>query len=126
MGGKFAGGGFIEAEGASHAQGGIPIQIGGQNFGTMQGGEGLAIMNKGAFSQFKAFNQTFGDSDVNKNSPSGFMAGGGIITTAIGNNQIDFSEVVNLLSNMPTPIVSVQDIINETNNRVNIVDYANS
>jgi hypothetical protein len=123
---QFAGGGFIEAQGASHAQGGIPITIGGQNFGTMQGGEGLAIMNKGAFSHFKAFNNTFGDSDV---SSSGFYAGGGIITQGVTSKGVDTTSLVNgmmeVIASMPPPQVAITDINYGQNNYAEIVEGAN-
>jgi len=126
---QFAGGGFIEAKGASHAQGGIPIEIGGQYFGTMQGGEGLAIMNKGAFNHFKAFNNTFGDSDVKGGFNSGFYASGGIITQGVQPQGIDTTQLANItidaIRNLPAPQVAVTDINTGVNSFVNVVDGAN-
>jgi len=120
----FAGGGFVEAKGKSHAQGGIPITIGGQNFGTMQGGEGLAIMNKGAFSTFKAFNSLFGDSDV-KGSRSGHYASGAIIARGMDSSVGDLQELAvltaNAVSQLPAPIVTVEDI-NTVGNRVAVIE----
>jgi hypothetical protein len=127
---KFAGGGFVEAKGASHAQGGIPIEIGGQYFGTMQGGEGLAIMNKGAFSHFKEFNNTFGDSDVRGGGfKGGFYASGGIITQGVQPQGIDTTQLANItidaIRNLPAPQVAVTDINTGANSFVNVVDGAN-
>jgi len=126
---QFAGGGFVEAKGASHAQGGIPIEIGGQYFGEMQGGEGLAIMNKGAFNHFKAFNNTFGDSDVKGGFNSGFYASGGIITQGVQAKGIDTNTLVNGLIDaikvIPTPQVAVTDINYQTESYINVVDGAN-
>jgi hypothetical protein len=123
---QFAGGGFIEAKGASHAQGGIPIEIGGQYFGEMQGGEGLAIMNKGAFSEFRNFNNTYGDGDVSR---SGFMAGGGIITQSVSSQSINMSELLDVtvaaIANMPAPIVTVEDINYGQGNYASVVNGAN-
>lgn len=120
----FAGGGFVEAKGKSHAQGGIPIAIGGQNFGTMQGGEGLAIMNKGAFGIFKAFNSLFGDSDV-KGSRSGHYASGAIIARGMDSSVGDLQELAvltaNAVSQLPAPIVTVEDI-NTVGNRVAVIE----
>ena len=126
---KFAGGGFVEATGPSHAQGGIPIEIGGQYFGEMQGGEGLAIMNKGAFSHFKAFNNTYGDSDVKGNYSSGFMASGGIITQGVQAKGVDTNTLVNGLIDaiafLPKPQVAVTDINYQSQSYINVVGGAN-
>lgn len=126
---QFAGGGFVEATGPSHAQGGIPIEIGGQYFGEMQGGEGLAIMNKGAFNHFKAFNNTFGDSDVKGNYSSGFMASGGIITQGVQAKGVDTNTLVNglidAISVIPAPQVAVTDIHYQSQSYTNVVDGAN-
>jgi len=126
---QFAGGGFVEAKGASHAQGGIPIEIGGQYFGEMQGGEGLAIMNKGAFNHFKAFNNTFGDSDVKGGFNSGFYASGGIITQGVQAKGVDTNTLVNGLIDaikvIPAPQVAVTDINYQTESYINVVDGAN-
>lgn len=126
---QFAGGGFVEAKGPSHAQGGIPIEIGGQYFGEMQGGEGLAIMNKGAFNHFKAFNNTFGDSDVKGGFNSGFYASGGIITQGVQAKGVDTNTLVNGLIDaikvIPAPQVAVTDINYQTESYVNVIDGAN-
>ena len=122
---KFAGGGVV-VQGASHDNGGIPIHVGGKYFGEMQGGELLSVLNKGATNQLMAFNQAFGDSDVNANNPVGFMAGGGILATAVTSQSPDFNQIVKAIESIPAPIVSVQDIILETNNRVSLVEMANS
>lgn len=126
---QFAGGGFVEAVGPSHAQGGIPIEIGGQYFGEMQGGEGLAIMNKGAFNHFKAFNNTFGDSDVKGGFNSGFYASGGIITQGVQAKGVDTNTLVNGLIDaikvIPPPQVAVTDINYKTESYINVVDGAN-
>ena len=129
-GAKFAGGGFVEAKGASHAQGGIPIEIGGRYFGEMQGGEGLAIMNKGAFSHFKEFNNTFGDSDVRGGGfKGGFYASGGIITQGVQPQGVDTTQLANItidaIRNLPAPQVAVTDINTGANSFVNVVDGAN-
>jgi len=108
---QFAGGGFVDIDGNSHEMGGVPIYAGNKYIGEAQGQEGIAIMNKGAFSQFKNFNNTYGDGDVSRN---GFMAGGGIITQAVSQRGIDSNELVNAtvsaISKIPAPIVVVEDI----------------
>lgn len=126
---QFAGGGFVEANGPSHAEGGIPIHIGGQYFGEMQGGEGLAIMNKGAFSAFKNFNSTYGDADVKSNYAPTFMAGGGIISQGVQAPGIDVVELANITAQaiklVPPPIVAVEDIRRGSASYTNVVEGAN-
>jgi hypothetical protein len=122
---KFAGGGFVDIEGNSHEMGGVPIYAGNKYIGEAQGQEGIAIMNKGAFSQFKNFNNTYGDGDVSRN---GFMAGGGIITQAVSPRGIDSNELVNAtvsaISKIPAPIVVVEDINYAQGNYANVVNGA--
>ena len=126
---KFAGGGFVEAKGASHTEGGIPIHIGGEYFGEMQGGEGLAIMNRGAFNHFKAFNSTFGDSDVKTTYNGSYYAGGGVITQGVQKQTIDINQLAlvtaEAIKNIPPIYVTVTDIQQGVNNYARVVDGAN-
>lgn len=60
---KFADGGGIEISGPSHAGGGVDVALGGQTVANVEGGEGLFVMKKSAFSALKAlssFNQMHG------------------------------------------------------------------
>lgn len=60
---KFAEGGGIEITGPSHASGGVDVALGGQTVANVEGGEGLFVMKKSAFSALKAlsnFNQLHG------------------------------------------------------------------
>lgn len=60
---KFAEGGGIEIAGPSHAGGGVDVALGGQTVANVEGGEGLFVMKKSAFSALKAlsnFNQLHG------------------------------------------------------------------
>lgn len=60
---KFAEGGGIEIAGPSHASGGVNVAVGGQTVANVEGGEGLFVMKKNAFSALKAlsnFNQMHG------------------------------------------------------------------
>lgn len=60
---KFAEGGGIEIAGPSHGGGGVDVAVGGQTVANVEGGEGLFVMKKTAFSALKAlssFNQKHG------------------------------------------------------------------
>lgn len=120
---KFAGGGFAEIDGASHNAGGVPIYAGNKYVGEAQGQEGIAIMNKGAFSQFKAFNYTYGDGDVSKPN---FYAGGSIITQGVNgfSSSLGANDIVEIIKNIPAPIVAVEDILQSTNEKINIIQKA--
>ena len=60
---KFAEGGGIEISGPSHGGGGVDLALGGQTVANVEGGEGLFVMKKSAYSALKAlsnFNQMHG------------------------------------------------------------------
>ena len=60
---KFADGGGIAIGGPSHAGGGVDLALGGQTVANVEGGEGLFVMKKSAFSAIRAlssFNQLHG------------------------------------------------------------------
>lgn len=60
---KFAEGGGIEVSGPSHAGGGVDVALGGQTVANVEGGEGLFVMKKTAYSALKSlsnFNQMYG------------------------------------------------------------------
>ena len=123
---KFAGGGFIDIEGNSHDMGGVPVYAGNKYIGEAQGQEGIAIMNRGAFSAFKNFNNTYGDGDV---STGGFYAGGGIITQAVSRESINVNDILGAtleaFAQIPAPIVFVEDINMGQNNVAQVKNGAN-
>jgi hypothetical protein len=123
---KFAGGGFVDVEGNSHAMGGVPIYAGSKYIGEAQGQEGIAIMNRGAFSAFRNFNNAYGDGDVSSN---GFYAGGGIITQAVSRESLNVNDVLDAtlkaFASIPAPIVLVEDINSGQNNLAQVQNGAN-
>lgn len=109
---KFEKGGFSEIVGPGHEAGGVPIYVGNQYLGEAQGGEGIGILNRGAYAAFMAFNNAFAGRE---SSSPGFMAGGGIITQAvtpsIGDPAALVELVVSAVEAMPSPVVGVEEII---------------
>jgi hypothetical protein len=81
---KFAEGGGIEIAGPSHAGGGVDVAVGGQTVANVEGGEGLFVMKKTAFSALKAlsgFNQMHGGKSWFSGGRS-FLADGGAVARA--------------------------------------------
>jgi hypothetical protein len=79
---KFADGGGIEVQGASHAGGGVDVALGGQTVANVEGGEGLFVMKKDAFQSLKAlsnYNQMFGGNSWFGGGKK-FLADGGAIS----------------------------------------------
>lgn len=78
---KFAEGGGIGIAGPSHASGGVDVAVGGQTVANVEGGEGLFVMKKTAFSALKAlsnFNQLHGGRSWFSGGRS-FLADGGAV-----------------------------------------------
>lgn len=121
---KFEKGGFSEIVGPGHEAGGVPIYVGNQYLGEAQGGEGIGILNRGAYQAFMAFNNRFAGGA--KSSP-GFMEGGGIITQAVGPKPTnDIAEVVvRAVAALPNPVVGVQEIL-QTADRVTQIERSAS
>lgn len=81
---KFAEGGGIGINGPSHAGGGVDVAVGGQTVANVEGGEGLFVMKKTAFSALKAlsgFNQAHGGKSWFSGGRS-FLADGGAVARA--------------------------------------------
>lgn len=78
---KFAEGGGIGINGPSHGGGGVDVAVGGQTVANVEGGEGLFVMKKTAFSALKAlsgFNQLHGGKSWFSGGRS-FLADGGAV-----------------------------------------------
>jgi hypothetical protein len=81
---KFAEGGGIGIAGPSHASGGVDVAVGGQTVANVEGGEGLFVMKKTAFSALKAlsdFNQKHGGRSWFSSGRT-FLADGGAVARA--------------------------------------------
>ena len=76
---KFEKGGIVGIDGARHSGGGVPIYAGNQYVGEAEGGEGIGILNRAAYSDFMNFNNAHNSGY----SGGGKFAGGGIITQAV-------------------------------------------
>jgi len=123
---KFEKGGIQEVGGKRHSQGGTKFY--GED-GTMfeaEAGEGIGVLNRGAFASFMGFNNRHSSGGI---STPTFMQGGGIITQGISTSQIDINQLANLtieaVRNLPPPQVAVTDIHRESNNLAEVVSGAN-
>lgn len=83
---KFADGGGIEIAGPSHASGGVDVSLGGRPVANVEGGEGLFVMKKTAFSALKAlsnFNQMHGGRSWFGGARSYLADGGAVARTSV-------------------------------------------
>jgi hypothetical protein len=118
---KFEKGGIAGIDGARHSEGGVPIFAGNNYIGEAEGGEGIGILNRGAYASFMDFNNRFGSG----NSSAGFYEGGGIITQTIPTADSTSAELLSAIQSMPAPIVTVQDIQRENSSYVQVSSGAN-
>jgi hypothetical protein len=117
---KFEQGGIQEIGGKRHSAGGTKFY--GED-GTMfeaERGEGIGILNRGAYAAFMDFNNQFGSGK----SGGGMFAGGGIITQGVRPQSQDTSFILDAISSMPAPVVAVQEIQTVGNRYVNVVANA--
>ena len=103
---KFEKGGIASIDGARHAQGGVPIFAGDKYIGEAEGGEGIGILRRSAFADFMNYNNSFSGGI----SSGGLYAGGGIITQSVKPQELNINAVVDAISNMPAPVVAVEEI----------------
>ncbi len=118
---KFAEGGSIDIEGASHSQGGAQIAIDGQPVAVAEGGEKLFVMKKSASAEIEKlsqWNQLFGGRSwthkTRHAADGGQLFDGGFAARSFAtnvNNQVVISELITAsLKSMPTPEVKVTEI----------------
>jgi hypothetical protein len=103
---KFEKGGIQEIGGKRHSAGGTKFY--GED-GTMfeaERGEGIGILNRGAYSAFMNFNNQFGSGK----SGNGMFAGGGIITQGVKPETMDLNMIVGAIQQLPAPVVAVEEI----------------
>lgn len=119
---KFKEGGISEIQGKSHAQGGVPIYAGDQYIGEAEGGEGIGILNRAAYSGFMDFNNSF----ISGQSTVGRFTGGGIITQAVkpSSQQLNPADLVNALGSLKLA-VAVEDINDGQSNFAEVENGAN-
>ena len=114
-GAKFEKGGIASIDGNSHAQGGVPIYAGNKYIGEAEGKEGIGILSRPAFSKFMDFNNSFGSGSIGTT----FAQQGGVLTPDLSSsNSLSADDVLGLISQLPRPIVYVENIktaVSETN-----------
>jgi hypothetical protein len=120
---KFESGGIQEVGGNRHSQGGTMFYgSDGTTFEAEQG-EGIGVLNRGAFASFMDFNNNHSSGGVSRPN---FMAGGGIITQGVqsNTNNLDMGALLQAIQSLPAPVVSVQEFHNVSNNLVRVVNGA--
>jgi len=117
---KFEKGGIQEIGGKRHSAGGTKFY--GEDGTTFEAerGEGIGVLNRSAFSSFMDFNNRFNGGS----SSSGFMAGGGIITQGVRPDTQNLDFIVDAISNIPPPIVAVEEIQSVGNRYVSVKNGA--
>jgi hypothetical protein len=113
---KFEKGGIQEIGGQRHSAGGTKFY--GED-GTMfeaERGEGIGILNRGAYSAFMNFNNQFGSGK----SGGGMFAGGGIITQGVKPETMDLNMIVGAIQQIPAPVVAVEEIQTVGNRYVSV------
>ena len=118
---KFEKGGIASIDGARHSQGGVPIFAGDKYIGEAEGGEGIGILNRGAYASFMDFNNSFGSGK----SSNGFYQGGGIISQTIPTTDSSSADLLRAIQSLPAPVVTVQDIQRESSSYVQVANGAN-
>lgn len=119
---KFEHGGIQEVGGKRHSAGGTKFY--GEDGTTFEAeqGEGIGVLNRGAFASFMDFNNSHGNG---KSTPT-FMAGGGIITQGVQSqsNGMNADDILNIIKSMPAPVVAVTDIHSASDNYARVVNGA--
>jgi hypothetical protein len=120
-GAKFEKGGIQEIGGNRHSAGGTKFY--GEDGTTFEAerGEGIGILNRGAYSAFMDFNNRFGSGS----SSSGFFQGGGIITQGVRQDGTNLDGILDAITSMPPPVVAVEEIQSVGNRFVSVQSTAN-
>ena len=119
---KFEKGGTQLVGGNRHAQGGTKfIGSDGTAF-EAEKGELIGVLNRNASAQFMAFNNAFGKRGEVGTS---YLANGGIVARGMDSGVNDLEQLAvltaNAITQMPAPIVTVEDI-NSVASRVNVIE----
>jgi chemotaxis protein histidine kinase CheA len=120
---KFAEGGEIGVTGPSHAGGGVDLALGGQTVANVEGGEGVFVMKKSAYSALKAlssFNQSHGGNSWLSGTHRHLADGGAVARssvpaldrTALSETQQSFENAISQL-NIVTKITDIERVQNE-------------
>lgn len=113
---KFEQGGIQEIGGKRHSAGGTKFY--GEDGTTFEAerGEGIGILNRGAYSAFMNFNNQFGSG----RSGGGMFEGGGIITQGVKPEALDLNMIVGAIQAIPAPVVAVEEIQTVGNRYINV------
>jgi len=119
---KFEDGGTMMVGGNRHAQGGTKfVGSDGTRF-EAERGELIGVLNRSASRQFMAFNDAFGKKGQIGTS---YAANGGIIARGIDSGVNDIAQqavlTASAISQLPSPVVTVEDI-NTVGNRVAVIE----
>lgn len=120
---KFAEGGEIGVTGPTHAGGGVDLALGGQTVANVEGGEGVFVMKKSAYSALKAlsnFNQSHGGKSWLSGTHRHLADGGAVARssvpaldrTALSETQQSFENAISQL-NIVTKITDIERVQNE-------------
>lgn len=118
---KFEKGGIQEVGGKRHSAGGTTFVGSDGTAFEAEKGEGIGILNRGAFSSFMDFNNRFGSGQ----SSSGFFQGGGIITQGVRTESQNLDAIVEAIQNQPQPIVAVEEIQRVGSEFISVKNMAN-
>jgi hypothetical protein len=125
VGVKFEKGGIQQVGGKRHSAGGTKFYGEDGTAFEAEAGEGIGVLNRGAFGAFMDFNNRF---NGGSSSPS-FMEGGGIITQGVRSTSLDINQLAQVtiaaIEAMPSPIVAVTDINRGQNNMATVESGAN-
>lgn len=118
---KFEKGGIQEVGGKRHSAGGTTFVGSDGTAFEAEKGEGIGILNRGAFSSFMDFNNRFGSGQ----SSSGFFQGGGIITQGVRTESQNLDAIVEAIQNQPQPVVAVEEIQRVGSEFISVKNMAN-
>lgn len=105
---KFASGGINEVGGRLHSSGGTTFRGSDGSSFEAERGEGIGILSRSEFGAFNAFRDSLRDIDNT--------------VSYAGNGNAAF--IVEAIRNLPTPIVTVEDINTESDKYINVISYA--
>ena len=119
---KLEQGGIVGVGGKRHSQGGTKFYGDDGSMFEAEKGEGIGVLNRGAYASFLDFNNRFGSGGTTR---AGFAEGGGIITRAIPSQNESQLEFLQAIQNLPTPVVTVEDIRAGNQSYVEVMEGGN-
>ena len=118
---KLEKGGIVGIGGKRHSQGGTKFY--GEDGTTFEAeqGEGIGVLNRGAYASFMDFNNRFGSGQ----SSNGFFQGGGIITQGVKTDTQNLDSIAEAIANQPQPVVAVEEIQRVGSEFISVKNMAN-